>query len=484
MAMNFAVQVLTVRYLSKADYGAFAYGLVLMTFGSSLSALGMDKAAARFVPMYHEGRDYARMFGAMLLAMGTIVAVGSALVLLVLGVRDSLSPRLVSDPQIVPLLLILVTLVPLDALDRLMERLVAVFASPWGIFFRRHVVAPGLKLAAVLLLIALHANVRFLAVAYVAAGAIGTALYSHILLRTLRDQGLLDHFSLRAVIVPASELFRFGIPVFGSDTLWLMRASVAVFLLDYFHAAAGVAEFRAVVPVAGLTMVVFESFRLLFVPLAARLLARDDRAGINELYWQTSAWIAVLSFPAFVVSFALAQPITVLLFGARYADSATILAILSLGFFFHAALGFNSHTLQVFGKVRLIMAIDAASFVALVAANAALIPHYGALGGAIGTCGGVVFHTVLNQVALLRIKGIQLFPRRYLALYGMMLLATAGVTAFQLACAPPLYMGLAVAATASLAVLWFNRMVMDVSTMFPELRRFPLLRWLAAHESN
>ena len=261
-----------------------------------------------------------------------------------------------------------------------------------------------------------------------------------------------------------------------------MRASVAAFLLDYFHAAAAVAEFRAVVPVAGLTMVVFESFRLLFVPLAARLLARDDRAGINDLYWQTSAWIAVLSFPAFVVSFALAQPITVLLFGARYADSAAILAILSLGFFVNAALGFNSHTLRVFGKVRLIMAIDAASFVALVAANVALIPRYGALGGAIATSGGIVLYNILNQVALLRIKGIQLFPRRYLMLYGMMVLATAGVTAFQLACAPPLYLGLVVAAMVSLAVLWLNRMVVDVPTMFPELRRLPLLRWLAANE--
>ncbi len=482
MGLNFVVQVLTVRYLSKDDYGAFAYGLVLITFGSNLVTLGLDRAAARFVPMYHERRDYARMFGAMLLALGTIVAVGSALVLLVLGVRDLLSPRLISDPQTVSLLMILVTLAPLEALDRLLEKLVAVFSSPWGIFFRRHVVAPGLKLAAVLLLIALDANVRFLAAAYVAAGAIGTALYGHILLRTLRDQGLLDHFSPRTVIVPASELFRFGLPMFGSDTLWLMRASVAAFLLDYYHAAAGVAEFRAVVPVAGLTMVVFESFRLLFVPLAARLLARDDRAGINELYWQTSAWIAVLSFPAFVVSFALAQPITVLLFGARYTDSAAILAILSLGFFIHAALGFNSHTLRVFGKVRLIMTIDIASFVALVAANVALIPRYGALGGAIATCGGIVLHTILNQVALLRIKGIQLFPRRYLALYGMMLLATAGVTAFQLACAPPLYTGFAVAVTASLAVLWFNRMVMDVSTMFPELRRLPLLQRLVASE--
>ena len=40
IALNFAVQVLIVRHLAKADYGAFAYAMSLMLFGSHVELLG------------------------------------------------------------------------------------------------------------------------------------------------------------------------------------------------------------------------------------------------------------------------------------------------------------------------------------------------------------------------------------------------------------------------------------------------------------
>ena len=40
MAANLAVQILIVRYLSKSDYGAFAYVMSLISLGSSLQFSG------------------------------------------------------------------------------------------------------------------------------------------------------------------------------------------------------------------------------------------------------------------------------------------------------------------------------------------------------------------------------------------------------------------------------------------------------------
>ena len=71
---------------------------------------------------------------------------------------------------------------------------------------------------------------------------------------------------------------------------------------------------------------------LLFTPLAARLFARGDRAGIRELYWRTAAWMAVFSFPVFALTFVCAHELTVALFGERYASSAPVLALLALGY--------------------------------------------------------------------------------------------------------------------------------------------------------
>jgi O-antigen/teichoic acid export membrane protein len=220
------------------------------------------------------------------------------------------------------------------------------------------------------------------------------------------------------------------------------------------------------------------SFALLFTPMAARLFARDDREGINNLYWQTAIWIAVFSFPIFALSFSLAEPLTVLLFGARYEQSAIILALLSFGYYFNAALGFNGLTLKVFGKLRYIVTVNIAAALVNVGVNLLLIPRYGALGAAIGTCGTLVAHNFFKQAGLALGTGISLFEWRHLKVYTVIGLSALGLLLIQIAFSPPALVSLVLAGLASALVILINRSSLAVGQTFPELLRFPLMRRL------
>ena len=61
--LNLLTQVLTVRYLVKADYGAFAFAVSAVELASCFSMLGLNKACARFVAIYHERNDFERTLG-------------------------------------------------------------------------------------------------------------------------------------------------------------------------------------------------------------------------------------------------------------------------------------------------------------------------------------------------------------------------------------------------------------------------------------
>src|ERR687885_325953 len=74
MFISMATQVLIVRALTKGDYGAFAYALAISSAGATILSLGQGKLLSRFMAMYEEQKDYARMFGAMALAIGTVMA--------------------------------------------------------------------------------------------------------------------------------------------------------------------------------------------------------------------------------------------------------------------------------------------------------------------------------------------------------------------------------------------------------------------------
>lgn len=476
MAATFVIQVLIVRYLSKADYGAFAYALAIVTLAESVAILGLDRAVGRFLPIYDERGQPGRVLGTVALVLGTIVSLGLMLILLVHGLRGVLDGAVVGDEQAMTVLLIMIFLGPVQALDHLLIGIFAVYANARAIFFRKYVLGPALRLAVVLMLVLGEAGVSFLAAGYVAAGALGVAIYAGILVRTLRERAVLTRAHVRGISVPFREIFAFALPLLAVDLVFVMMNTTDAILLEHYRSAEEVGEFRVIRPAAHLNMLVLSSFGLLFTPIASRLFARDDRAGVRELYWQTATWVAVLTFPVFALTFALAEPVTVAMFEERYRDSAVYLSLLAVGFYFNAALGFNGLTLRVFGLVRYVVGISLLAAAFNLAINLLLIPRYGALGAAIGTCSTLVVHNVLKQAGLSRGTGVGAFAWHTLRVYGVIAAAAAGLFAAQRALEPGVVGALALAAAASLVVLGTTRSSLRIGETFPELLRLPLLR--------
>ncbi|MBK5277848.1 MAG: oligosaccharide flippase family protein [Bacteroidia bacterium] len=484
MAANFVVQILIVRYLSKSDYGAFAYALSLISLGSSLAVFGFDKAITRFVPMYQEKGEYHKVIGAIIMMVSTVFSLSFFLVLLVFGLRGWITETFVSDQSTVQLLLLLVFLIPIQALDSIMVGMLAIFSKPSSIFFRRYVLGPSLKLLVVLLLILFRSNVYFLSTGYIASGALGITIYYGILVRDLRKQELWKHFNIRKIKFPIKEIFGFSTPLLTSNFVFMIRSQLVIILLQYFRSTLDVAAYRAVQPVADLNTMVIQSFGLLFMPAMARMFARKDQQAIDDLYWQSAVWITVISFPIFLLTFSLAQPLTLLLFGERYAQSGWIMAVLAFGYYFNAALGFNADTLRIYGRLRYTVIIDFIAMLISLALGLILIPRYGATGAAIGTCGTLILYNVLNHLGLKFATKINLFQWRYLRVYLSIVLGTLGLTILQSLLVFPIYIGVGLAGLISLIVLFINRKVINIEQTFPELLRFQLVRILFATKSS
>jgi O-antigen/teichoic acid export membrane protein len=475
---NFCTQVVVVRYLSKADYGVFAYALAIAGAGQSIAVLGLDRAVSRFLPMYDERGEHGRLLGALLMVTATIAGMGVAFLLFVAALRGLVAGSAGGD-QAVTVLLILLVLAPIQALDELFMGVFAVFSRARAIFFRKYVLAPVLRLVAVLAVVRAGGDVRGLAVATVAAAGVGVVVYGWMLVSTLR-RGPLRRVRYGELELPVREIFGFALPLLAVDALFLLQNTANVVMLAQFGSPEDVADYRAVQPAAHLNLLVMTSFTLLFTPLAARLFARGDREGVNELYWRTAVWIAVCSFPVFAATFAVASPITTGVFGERYAGSASILALLSLGYYCNAALGFNGLTLRVYGLVRYIVVISAVAAVTNVALNLVLIPLHGALGAGLATAATMIVHNILKQAGLRRGTGISVFEWRHARVYVVIALGTGALLAAQLAFVPGPALALAMVVAVSGAVFGLSRRSLRIGDMFPELVRIPGLGRLVA----
>lgn len=480
LAINFAAQILMVRYLSMSDYGALAYALAIVAFIEPFATLGLQETVARFLPIYHENRESEKLFGTILLSIGAVFVTGMFISVVVWGAPGLASHFTHHQKLPLHLLTILIFLVPVDSIDELMNGLFASFSGVRDIFFRKYLLGPALKLGAVLLLIWEHSTVTFLAYGYLFASALGIVIYSWMLVRLLHNQHLLSMLNLRAVQIPVRELLVFVLPSLCASLVTVAIHSVNIVLLGYLRTMTDVAYYRAVVPVAQLNNVVMTSFTLLYTPSAARLFAQLDFGGINKLYWQTAAWMSVLSFPIFAVTFSLARPLSTFLYGQRYGPSGPILALLSLGSYFNVLLGFNLQTLKVLERLRFIVVASLVAALVNVGINLLLIPRYGAVGAAIGTAGTLIVYNLLMQIGLRPMADFRIFDRRYMPVYLTIAVGAAGLFVVQSFTSVNFYVALMLAGCVSLLVLAVSKRRLGIADTFPELLRLPLMRLILA----
>lgn len=472
-----ATQVVIIRALAKTDYGVFAYALTLVASGRILLSLGQGKLLSRFMSKYEEERDYPRMFGSMLLAVGTIVAT-STLMLGSLGLfaEPLLGATFVDDPRAVDVLLVLMFLAPMEALDQVFVSLFAVFSRPRAIFVRKYLLTPGLRLAVVLGLVLFGGDLFTLAAGYVAAQLVGLGVYLALLVQVLRQRGILHHLRLRRVVWPFRAVFSFSIPTLTNELVVLATHLGTVVLLGFYYGAAQVAEYRAVMPAARLNQVVFQTFLTLFLPMAARLHTRGEYANLRDAYWRSSVFLAVFTFPVFAMTGLFATATTVTLFGQRYESSGAVLAAMSLGYYFSVALGFNVFVLQIYGRLRYLVV----SNVCVAAVNLALalwlIPRYGALGAAVANAATMIGQNIANQLVLFATMRRHGGARTgYLRPYVVVVLVAGVLALVDVALDPGILGALAAAVLGSVVVLRLSRRWLHLADVFPELLKVPLL---------
>jgi O-antigen/teichoic acid export membrane protein len=474
--LKFASELIVVRYLATNEYGAWTYALAAVAFLRGMSTMGLNRAIARYLPLHLERGEIGKFYGVLAVVTGLLAIAGTLVIAAFFAFPRSIAGLAgVVAEQPLELLFVLIFLVPVETIDNVLTGVCAALGVSRPIFIRRFLLSPGLRLAIAVVLVITSADVELLAYGYLVAGAIGVGYYAWAVVSRLRMQGLLRLQWLRGVRLPFRAVLGYTTPVIVSDWCGVLLVTAGPLLLGAFGDMSAVALYQVVIPVAALNHLVPQAFVMLFEPSASRLVARGDRVGLERLYWRTAMWVSALSFPLFALSFTAAVPLTVLLFGERYAAAAPILSLLAFSQFVEATAGFNAETLRVSGKIRWLIGANLAGLAVLVGISVALIPAMGALGAGIGTAAGQLCYTILRQTFVRVAVGVKSVDQEHVGFYVTMAAMGAVFLTIRLVAptnpwiiAPPVLLGV-------WAVFMSARSSLSVSDTFPELARIPLL---------
>lgn len=372
-------RIIIARALSVDAYGEVSLGIAVMTMGVTLGLAGFQQGIPRYMSRFDEERDIR---GAWL--TGLLIGVGLAVVFagVIVFAGDTVVSLLFEGEAAGQLVLLFALAIPFQAglavgigAVRGLEN--TIYKTIGNDFFYN-----GFRILTLIALLWLGLDVVAAGYAYVIAAAAGCVVM-HLLFRKLLP--LRGSYRLHTC-----EMVRFSAPLMLSTVIGLLLARTDTLMLGYFRSSAEVGIYNAAYPLATGMLVVLGSFGFMYLPVASRLDADDQREEVDAAYKLTTKWIYVLAFPIFLVLVAFPADVLTIIFGSEYVAGALALQILTIGFFANAAGGRNRETLAAFGFTEYVLLTNGVALVVNVVLNLALVPAYGVTGASVASAASFI----------------------------------------------------------------------------------------------
>jgi O-antigen/teichoic acid export membrane protein len=407
-SLSFGLVLLITHVVNKGQFGLFTFASTIILIAQVPALLGLDTGAVRFVALGaaadEEGVARGSLQTSLLIASVASATLTGILLLLAPWLAQSFlhDPNGAHGAQATHLIRIVSLSLPALALGRV------VIAGLQGLGIMRYSawlnpIAALVNIVAAAPLLAAGLGVRGLAYASLIT-AWGTLLIGLALLLEVHPTALRPapaHWAFGRVL-------RFSLP--QTLTTMLLNAILwtDILLLSHFRPSADVANYRIAQQLLSPAQTISTSTGQMFAPRIAAEDARGDRAMLGMMLKRVTYWNIALSLPVFAVLLLLPRPLLGL-FGHRYEQGATALAILAGGQLFNAATGPLGQVINMSGRPYITMANNAAVAALNVVGCLILIPKHGMIGAAISTTGAVTLVNVIKLVQVRMIFGINPF---------------------------------------------------------------------------
>jgi O-antigen/teichoic acid export membrane protein len=131
MGLLFLTELIAARHLGPSRYGLLTWGITAISIVSMFTMLGLNSAARRFVPIFRQQGDTARLSGLLRSATVLTASAGFVGMLVLYAAAEPLSLRALGEPKELPILQMLVIALPFWNLQKTFLALAAGFKRTW-----------------------------------------------------------------------------------------------------------------------------------------------------------------------------------------------------------------------------------------------------------------------------------------------------------------------------------------------------------------
>ncbi|MEP4196179.1 MAG: flippase [Aliishimia sp.] len=392
--MQLAMAVLAARILLPEGYGVFTFALGVGLLGGRIGALGWPMLMNRFIPRYSIDQKWGLLRGFMRAAHGVISLSGLVVSILCIVTGFYLGP----DSHLYLGLILGGILLPIMAFRALYRNILAALRLPQNGIFIDELMPSTIMTACLLVLlnqtIAPHTAIGL----YIAASVTAVGFGAFWIRRKLPQE-----MAEAEPIYTLRSWMRIAFPALVGTSSKLLMNKTDVLMLAPLATMADVGLYGAALRVTSIqTAPVVVLSTVITARISEAFAAGRDAQG-KRLFYLAYGFAAIYATAFAVLVILFSETVIISLFGAAYAEGATVLSILAVAQIGSAVNTPASAFMLMTGREGAFGKMTSFALVINVALNLWLIPTMGAEGAALATCCSIWLLGVLQMTACMKI---------------------------------------------------------------------------------
>ena len=362
------------RSLGADQFGLYTLTLTVVSLAGGIALLGLPQSLTRFIS--RSPGEEGRIWGILLFGIGVPTLWGACLGLGLVVIAPSLALNLFERPELeIPLITAALAL-PFFALNR-----TGCFAALG--FGRVHyrVIAEDVFRHSLKLILVILVGLVGLTVFRAVVIEVFSLMMSCLVILWLLNRA----FSLRRPIakatVPARALISFSVPLYVREFVRILVQSVPLLLLGTFAPVASVGMLSVASRIVGASRLGHSAISQASMPVISALAGQGNLEKLGRYYVSLSQWSLMLYLPLFFGLLFLSKEVLTV-FGDRFADAATALALLAAGHLVNVSTGICGVVLTMTGRVWTGLINSLLKLSLIVGLSWTLVPPFGLMGAA------------------------------------------------------------------------------------------------------
>jgi O-antigen/teichoic acid export membrane protein len=383
---GFLFLVVMAHQMPQHRFGLLVLSVNILTLGSALGVAGADYATIRYVAA---ADDPGRKRGAMATPLVLVLAFNLAVALLLAAAAHPVAVHVLGQPDMTGPLRVVAVVLPLTVLAMMLSACLSGLESARGELVRK-VAEQGGRIVFAPLFYGVGLGVAGAVGGMAAAAAVAAVSVGLLLQRRIPRGG-------RTRWLEPGKVISFAWPQTLANVAGQLWLNAAVIALVHFEGARAVALWGAAIAIARLPALVYNAFTFRFSPTISRLWEHDERNELALLLKSVTRWVTIMAVPLYAVAIALAGPL-LHVYGSRYRGGGTVLVLIAVAVLIDSLAGPNDRALIMTGRVKLEMAANVSTAVAMTAVSIPLTWEWGLDGAAAGL---IAYNVLVNGLKAL-----------------------------------------------------------------------------------